>query len=265
MQDTINESLRNAAAERKFRILYACEAGSRAWGTPSPDSDYDIRFIYAHSLSWYLSIENHRDSFEMMLPQDLDFAGWELRKALLLFATGNVSLYEQLLSPTLYFCDEPFHQRLLTLLPRFFNKRKAIYAYLKTAEQSLQGLKDGKIGIKRFFYVVRPLLACEWICRDNAMPPIELQRLLEIKTLPDGVKKTVCEIAEQKTALTDNISITVPPGVMEWIEIVRTKTAKTVEAIPHAADNQKITPLNELFYELITKETPAPASCPQLG
>ncbi|MDR3109913.1 MAG: nucleotidyltransferase domain-containing protein [Planctomycetaceae bacterium] len=253
MQNLITKSLRHAAAERGFRILYACEAGSRAWGTPSPDSDYDIRFIYAHPLAWYLSIENHRDSFEMMLPQDLDFAGWELRKALQLFATGNVSLYEQLLSPTRYFSGEQFHERLLALLPRFFNKRKAIYSYLKTAEQSLQGLSDGKIGIKRFFYVVRPLLSCEWICRDNAMPPIELQRLVEIQTLPVDVKKTLCEIAEQKTTLIDNVSITVNPEVMEWIETVRTKIATTVEAIPAATENQDITPLNKLFYEFITK------------
>lgn len=42
----INSILKEVEKKNNVKILYACETGSRAWGFPSPDSDYDVRFIY---------------------------------------------------------------------------------------------------------------------------------------------------------------------------------------------------------------------------
>ena len=49
--------------EHDVRIIYCAESGSRAWGFASPDSDFDVRFIYVHKPSWYMSfdIERKRD------------------------------------------------------------------------------------------------------------------------------------------------------------------------------------------------------------
>ena len=65
MKQTINTRLREIEAEKGVRILYACESGSRAWGFPSSDSDYDVRFLYLHPTDWYLSIQKKRDVIEM--------------------------------------------------------------------------------------------------------------------------------------------------------------------------------------------------------
>ena len=48
-EEEIWELLRRVEAERGVKIVYACESGSRAWEFASPDSDFDIRFLFQHS------------------------------------------------------------------------------------------------------------------------------------------------------------------------------------------------------------------------
>lgn len=94
MKDEIIQQLRKMEKEQGFRILFACESGSRAWGFASPDSDYDVRFIYAQPASWHLRLRPGKDAVSVMLPNDLDLSGWELRKTLGLFAGCNLALFE---------------------------------------------------------------------------------------------------------------------------------------------------------------------------
>ena len=88
MKEEILSRLSRIEANNKVRILFACESGSRAWGFESEDSDWDVRFIYAHTREWYLSVnlEKKRDVIEEMGDDGLDISGWDLRKALGLFA-----------------------------------------------------------------------------------------------------------------------------------------------------------------------------------
>lgn len=87
----ILQRLRAAEVEHNMRILYACESGSRAWGFASPDSDYDVRFIYVRNEDWYLSfdVENKRDVIEYPIVDEIDCSGWDLRKALYLLTRTN--------------------------------------------------------------------------------------------------------------------------------------------------------------------------------
>ena len=57
MKPIILSKLRQIGQEENVTLLHAVESGSRAWGFPSPDSDYDVRFIYYRPLSFYLSLE----------------------------------------------------------------------------------------------------------------------------------------------------------------------------------------------------------------
>ncbi len=88
-----------AAVERDedVRVIYACESGSRGWGFASPDSDYDVRFIYRRPVHEYLRIWPLRDVIEEVPGPVFDVNGWDLRKALQLpgpvhtiFASANV-------------------------------------------------------------------------------------------------------------------------------------------------------------------------------
>ena len=95
-------------SEYKVRVLYACESGSRGWGFASPDSDYDVRFIYVHPLPWYVQVSPQRDVIELPISDLLDINGWDLRKALGLLKKGNATLIEWLDSPVVYRVDAEF-------------------------------------------------------------------------------------------------------------------------------------------------------------
>lgn len=71
MKNKILAKLKEIELQKGVKILYACESGSRAWGFASPDSDYEIRFIYKHDLDYYLSLWEKTDVIEFMIEDDL--------------------------------------------------------------------------------------------------------------------------------------------------------------------------------------------------
>ena len=100
--DDINAKLRTIESEHLVRVLFACESGSRSWGFASPESDYDVRFIFVRRTEDYLSVFPPRDTIECPVTDVWDLAGWDLKKALSLMTKGNSSLLEWLTSPVLY-------------------------------------------------------------------------------------------------------------------------------------------------------------------
>ncbi|QJX48819.1 hypothetical protein HMJ29_18645 [Hymenobacter taeanensis] len=99
MLTRIQTALIQFETSHNIRILYACESGSRAWGFPSPDSDYDVRFLYVHPAEWYLTLDEGPDTLNFPVDDELDLAGWELRKALKLLHSSNAAVFEWLQSP----------------------------------------------------------------------------------------------------------------------------------------------------------------------
>jgi predicted nucleotidyltransferase len=121
MKDRVLQELSRIESQHGVRILLGVESGSRAWGFASPDSDYDVRFIYVHEEAWYLSVFERRDVIEEMLPERLDINGWDLRKTLRLFSKCNLALNEWLGSPITYSEIPGFRNRLLQLIADHFN------------------------------------------------------------------------------------------------------------------------------------------------
>jgi predicted nucleotidyltransferase len=179
MKERIAAELVDIENRYEVRLLFAVESGSRAWGFASPDSDYDVRFVYAHRRDWYLGVFEQRDVIEEMLPDDLDISGWELRKALRLFSKCNAALNEWLGSPIVYSETPGFRPTLAALMPAYFNPVAAMHHYRRMAEHALaDSLQERRIGIKKLFYALRAILACRWIANMQAQPPTEFTRLL---------------------------------------------------------------------------------------
>jgi predicted nucleotidyltransferase len=199
MKEKIIDALRNLETEKKIKILYAVESGSRAWGFESKNSDWDVRFIYIHNRDWYLSIDDKKDTTELNLPDDLDLSGWELRKALRLFAKSNPPLQEWLKSPLVYLDDGFTANRLRELEKEYFNLKACIYHYYSMAKGTYRDyLQNDYIRIKKYFYALRPLLACEWARNRQEPPPVEFAKLVDGELASESLKEEIAALVDRK-------------------------------------------------------------------
>ena len=192
--------LHAAEEEHNIRVLYACESGSRAWGFASPDSDYDVRFIYAHPVDWYLSfdVERRRDVIEYPIVDEIDCSGWDIRKALHLFTRTNGALLEWLVSPIRYIEVGDFRSRLAALGPKAANQIALCYHYSHMARRNAREyiMKD-QVRLKKYFYVLRPLLAIRYIETFGKPPPIEFQALVDA-VAPKAIVADIASLLEAK-------------------------------------------------------------------
>ncbi len=197
VRNIIIENLKRIEESENVRILMAVESGSRAWGFASPDSDYDVRFIYARPAEEYLRLDEQRDVIELPINDMLDINGWDINKTLRLLYRSNPTLCEWASSPIIYM-DNGFVEVIRPLLPKYFHSKKGLYHYLSMAKSNYREyLKGDVVKAKKYFYVLRPILACKWILDKHSPPPMlfddlvaaeldpplkpEIERLLDIK------------------------------------------------------------------------------------
>jgi predicted nucleotidyltransferase len=175
--------IRKAEAEHEVRVLLAVESGSRAWGFESPNSDFDARFIYANQPNWYLAVglEEQRDVIEYEIVDDIDLNGWDVRKALRLFWKSNPTFVEWIQSPIVYAELGSFASRVRSLLPQVYSCLKGLHHYRSMAKTNYRGyLKAEIVSLKKYFYVLRPLLAARWLEKYGTAAPIEFGKLLHL-------------------------------------------------------------------------------------
>jgi predicted nucleotidyltransferase len=199
MIDEIRKELKNLEEKYHIKILYAVESGSRAWGFASTNSDWDVRFIYVHQYDWYLSVDDKKDNIEIILPSDIDLAGWELKKALLLFKKSNPPLLEWLSSPIVYKEAFSLAEQLRTSSKEYFNPKSCLYHYLNMASRNwTEYFKTDLVRVKKYFYVLRPLMACSWIESTGTMAPMEFHHLLAAEMLSDEARNDIKVLLERK-------------------------------------------------------------------
>lgn len=197
MKKTIVEQLREIERSNNVRILLAVESGSRAWGFASPDSDYDVRFIYARKKEDYLRLDEVRDVIELPINEMLDINGWDLRKTLQLLYRSNPTLFEWFSSPIIYL-ETPLADRFRHIMQDYFSTKKSLYHYISMAEGNYREyLKGDMVRAKKYFYVLRPLLACRWVMEKKTPPPMLFSELAEAE-LPEYLKEDVDRLLDIK-------------------------------------------------------------------
>ncbi len=180
MKDTIQRHLAEIEAHENVRIAYACESGSRAWGFPSADSDYAVRFIYIRPVDWYLSICEQRDVIERPIQDGLDICGWDIIKALRLFRKSNPPLLEWLGSPVVYLEKYTLAARMRALSAEYYSPIACFYHYLNMGQGNFrQYLKGDTVWLKKYFYVLRPVLAMQWIEQQRGVAPTDFNILVD--------------------------------------------------------------------------------------
>lgn len=203
MRTKIIEALRKLEEEKNIRILYACETGSRAWGFASEDSDYDVRFIYVHDTSWYLSLDEKPDTISIMLEErELDLVGWELRKTLRLMKKSNASLFEKLDSPEVYINDDYFDKGIKSYVSEAFSPIAVMYHYLSMCKNVFSEVENKeKYTLKMLFYSLRTALASKWVQDKNTIPPMVFNTMVKELDFDAKLKERIALLLELKSAV----------------------------------------------------------------
>ena len=197
MKNIIEQKLNEIEKSENIKILHCVESGSRAWGFASPDSDYDVRFIYVRPKEYYLRLDKTRDVIEWQLDDTLDINGWDIQKVLQLLYKSNPTVYEWNNSPIVYRTTEEW-KNLSGTLERFFSIKSGIYHYLNTAKSNYKGWENSEtVKFKKYFYVLRPLLACRWMLSEGTPPPMLFTELAE-KHLDISLKDDVEKLLDLK-------------------------------------------------------------------
>lgn len=190
MKTKIIEKLRETEAKYNIEILLAVESGSRAWGFASPDSDYDIRFIYRHSKDWYLTPWDKDETIEFMTEDDLDGSGWDLRKTFHLLLKSNVALLSWFYSPIVYIENKSFTKLFKPLADQCFSPIAVSFHYLSMSKKYLESCRNDEVKLKSYFYCLRIALSGKWITEKKTVPPVLFNDLL---VLADPAMRTKIE------------------------------------------------------------------------
>ena len=249
MNEIITAKIAELEKNENIYVIHAVESGSRAWGFASPDSDYDVRFIYVRPKEFYMRLEKTRDVIEWQLDETLDINGWDLQKALRLLHSSNPTLFEWSGSPIVYKTTAAW-AKIQQEINNYFLAKAGLYHYLSTATSNYREyLKGETVKLKKYFYVVRPLLACKWILDNNCPPPMLFSELVKTELEPE-----MCPIIERllvlKSAMPEMGVGERIDALNEYIDRLIINLKATIDALP--SDNKPgWERLNELFLQTL--------------
>ena len=201
----IEAKLKKIESDYDVLILTSCESGSRAWGFPSADSDYDIRFVYARKRDDYLSLKDYGNviekdiDFDDVLEADIDISGWDIRKALLLSLKSNPTLTEWLTSPIQYLVEttDKFREKLYNETTKYSHLQYIKYHYYKMCLNAFDGTTK-RTGIKKYCYSLRPALTLKYLRDKEALPPMDVFSMASKMELDGDLTKEIAELFETK-------------------------------------------------------------------
>ncbi len=250
MKEEIVRRLKAIENSEKIKILFAVESGSRAWGFASADSDYDVRFVYVRPKNEYLRLDRVRDVIETPLDGVFDINGWDLDKTLKLLYKSNATLFEWLSSPMVYIQTDFMHE-LKQIVNRYFSSKRVLYHYLNMAKGNYrESLRDDSVKAKKYFYVLRPILACRWILANGTPPPMLFTELMTSQ-LDESIKQEVNMLLDIKMNFPEIHEI---PRVDKINAYIENHLEKVRDEIDHLSEEQRNDwqELNNLFINTVS-------------
>jgi len=248
MHQRIVTELERIEREYEVTILFACESGSRAWGFPSQDSDFDVRMVYHHPADWYLDLQSQRDVIEEPIVDELDISGWDIDKTLRLLRKSNPNILEWVGSPIVYREHERFaHVR--ELLDTGFDHRASMLHYRNMAlNNKRQWLDRDEIKIKKYLYTIRPLLCGLWVLRHHSQPPMLYHELLSELCPGSELEREVEALVARKQDMNESDLVARNPVLTEWID----DTLAELDAnVPEKEERPDWQPFNRAFRSIL--------------
>ncbi len=249
--DIIAGKLDSIESDKGVHILFAVESGSRAWGFPSADSDYDVRFVYVRPKNDYLSIINRRDTLEFPMDGDIDVCGWDIRKLLQHISKSNSVVYEWLQSPTVYKEKHSSIKAVWEMALPYFSPLAAFKHYLGLCRKYFPKLSESeRVKIKTVFYVLRPLFALNWIQEKAGVPPMTFKELLDAVPEKTVLSQYVTSLLKIKTESSENTLTAIPSEISSCIDHIYSRCQLQPENGEKTKDPSE---LDELFRDFLER------------
>ena len=247
MKAEILKKLKEVAIEKDIEILFAVESGSRAWGFESPDSDYDIRFVYKHKKEWYLNLWEQKDTIEFITDLELDGAGWDIKKTLKLLSKSNASFLDWLFSPIIYKGDLTLIEEFRNLASNNFNPVAGFYHYHNMSKIFEETLDSNKLTLKSFFYAIRTALCANWIYTYKTIPPVYFKELYPLIATHFHSKLDDLILLKSKHIEKSNAPVDI--DLIDLVKELIAKNNSTKEMLTNIKSNPK--EFNEFFLKTI--------------
>lgn len=253
MENYIDKQLMEIEKKYNVNILFAVEAGSRAWGIESPESDYDVRFVYIRKKDYYLRLETINDSI-LWKPdknKNLDMTGWDIQKALRLLYQSNPSIIEWIHSPITYKSTLKF-TGFRYLAEKYFSQSRCLSHYLNIAKLDIRNIHDvDVVKVRKYLYALRAVFNCIYIMKFNA-PPVPIFSDLVDTTAPKEIIDVVNTLIEKKKS-SDSSEIARIDKINEFLKSSVDECQKFLKTIEK---NRTCTwdLLNDFFLELLSVE-----------
>ena len=250
MQEKIKKVLKEIENRHHVTILYACETGSRAWGFPSPDSDYDVRMIYRHEPDWYLSLSEKKDTIAFMSEdRELDVTGWDIKKCLQLLRKSNGALLERVQSPIVYREARGFVAELRQLAAQCYSPIATMHHYLGLARKSFEGIDNKEsVRLKHLFYALRASMACQWIVDQKMMPPIVIT-MLNALNIDEALRDKIKDLILLKAGKKESYVHPKEPALNHFISHQLKTADGLVDTLPGRKENVDL----DIFFRKVLK------------
>lgn len=253
IRENILKKLHETEIHYNVKIPFAIESGSRSWGFPSPDSDYDCRFIYLHEKNYYLSVLEKKDYIQYASDEIYDINGWDLKKAIQHILKSNATVFEWLSSNDIYICDNYFREQMQNLANLFFNPVAISYHYLNIAKNKLNEIiAEDESKLKKYFYILRPIANLNFIYIHKKMPYMEYDITLK-EAMPDAeIFDIIQELKSLKSVSDESFLINRHDKLIDYF-------TKEIELFENQLKDMKFTknrnyePADEVFRNLIEK------------
>ena len=234
MKDTILQKLTDTENKHGVKVIHAIESGSRGWGFAAKDADYDCRFIYVHPRDWYLTVQDKKDFIEAEQNEVFDIKGVDISRALRFIVKPDCTIYEWLSSNEIYVCNEPLVKLLKELTLDYFNPVPLNWHYLSLAKKMVGDIDSAdEAKIKKYFYVLRPIVNLNYIAQHGKMPYMEYVRTLAESDTSLEIRMAIDELLSIKLASTEHHKIPKNQLLVDYFKTEIDKFEESMKSIKH--------------------------------
>lgn len=253
IEELVRMKIKEIEAKENIRVLHVIESGSRAWGLASPDSDYDVRFIYVRDRNFYLSLRENKDFIDWELNEVLDINGWDIKKVLQHFHKSNATLFEWSNSPVVYYTTDEWKKLYDEVAGKYFACKSSMYHYYGTANKNYhEYLMEDLVKYKKYFYVLRPILACKWIEEKKCPPPLLFDELFD-SVLEEDMKPVIADLLAKKVQMSESDKAPKIEKVNQYVEEKLIYYKNLLEGMDDDR-NPDWEPLEEVFKKVIGEQ-----------